>query len=674
MRILLQLKATVMYQQGYLFPWVPVFLAVGIGGYFALPQEPGLVAYALLTCVAVLFAAFAVRWPGAWAPLAWAIALSVSGLIWAGARSHSVSTPSLNWRYYGPIEGRIVAIDRSASDAQRITLDQVRLNRVAFDKVPERVRISLHGGAAELEPGQRVMTTGHVSPPQGPVEPGGFDFRRYAWFKQLGGVGYSRTPVLILEPSNRSSGDLRVLRMRLAISEHVRDRLAGDIGGFAAAITAGDRSSISQKTMQDLRTSNLAHLLAISGLHMGLLAGFIFSALRIGISLFPPLALRLPVKKLAACGALIVASGYLVLSGGNVATQRAFVMVAVMLCAVLVDRRALSLRAVAVAAVIVLLLRPEALLGPGFQMSFAATTALVAVFGVIRDREISFGPRWVSAVMGVVLSSVVAGLATAPIGAAHFNTMAHYGLVANLLSVPLMGILVIPSAVLAVVLFPLGLDWIGLDLMGFGLVWILSVAEWVSNLPGTQGYAPTPASWILPVFAFGFLWVVLWRGRLRWAGSVAIACAFIGWSFAHRPAVLVAGTGGLIGVMTDEGRALSKSKGNGFIAKVWLENDGDGAKQTAAAERWPGGQGKLRTIEYDGARIFHVTGKRAAQSLTSCSAKDLVISAVPLALDGPCDVYDAKRLLQTGSLALGSEGIVTSESLSGNRLWNRKNK
>ncbi len=674
MRILLQLKATVLYQQGYLFPWVPVFFAVGIGGYFVLPQEPGLVSYVLLTCVAASATTFAMRWPGVWSPLVWAVALSVSGLIWAGGRSHAIGTPSLAWRYYGPIEGRVVALDRSASDAQRITLDQVRLNRISFDQAPERVRISLHGGGIDLKPGQRIMTTGHLSPPQGPVEPGGFDFRRYAWFKQLGGVGYSRTPVLTLEPAGQSSSDLLVLRMRLAISERVRSRLLGDVGGFSAAITAGDRSAISQETMGYLRASNLAHLLAISGLHMGLLAGFIFSSLRIGLSLFPAMALRLPVKKLAACGALIVASGYLVLSGGNVATQRAFVMVAVMLCAVLVDRRALSLRAVAVAAVIVLLLRPEALLGPGFQMSFAATTALVAVFGVIRENEISLGPKWISAILGVVLSSAVAGLATAPIGAAHFNTLTHYGLLANLLSVPLMGIVVIPAAVLAVVLFPLGLDWVGLDLMGFGLVWILTVAEWVTNLPGTQGYVPTPTPWILPLLAFGFLWLILWRGRLRWAGSVAIFCAFVSWSLVHRPDVLIAGTGGLIGVMTNEGRALSKSKGSGFFAKVWLENDGDGANQNAAAQRWPDEQGKLRFIDYDNAKIIHVTGKQAAQSLTTCSVKDLVISAVPFALDGPCEIYDSKRLLQTGSLALGPKGIVTAESLSGNRLWNRKNR
>lgn len=160
---------------------------------------------------------------------------------------------------------------------------------------------------------------------------------------------------------------------------YLQQRIPGETGGFAAAITAGDRSGVGEQTLTALRQSNLAHLLAISGLHMGLLTGFVFAAVRVLFCLVPPVALRWPVKKLAALAALAAGAGYLMLSGGNVATERAFVMVAVMLGAVLLNRRAITLRAVAVAALIVLLRRPESLLSPGFQMSFAATAALVAV-------------------------------------------------------------------------------------------------------------------------------------------------------------------------------------------------------------------------------------------------------------------------------------------------------
>ena len=268
------------------------------------------------------------------------------------------------------------------SDAVRLTLDRVKLDRVDPDKTPHRVRISLHGDATlgiRPEPGLRVMTTAHLSPPSGPVEPGGFDFQRHAWFAELGAVGYARVPLLAVSVAEF---DLRqeVFRIRMAVSARVRDVLPGDTGGFAAAVTTGDRSGMSKGVLEDLRASNTAHLLAISGLHMGLLSGFVFAGLRLLFALIPMIALYWPARKMAAVGALMAASVYLALSGGNVATERAFIMVAVALCAILLNRRALSLRAVAIAALIVLTLRPEALMGPGFQMSFAATTALVAVF------------------------------------------------------------------------------------------------------------------------------------------------------------------------------------------------------------------------------------------------------------------------------------------------------
>ncbi|MCE8459442.1 ComEC/Rec2 family competence protein, partial [Rhodovulum sulfidophilum] len=228
--------------------------------------------------------------------------------------------------------------------------------------------------------------------------------------------------------------------------------------------------SMSRDTIQALRDSNLAHLLAISGLHMGLLTGVIFAALRFALALWPRLALRLPVKKIAAAGALAVGAVYLALSGGNVATERAFIMVAAVLGAVMADRRALTLRAVALAALIVLVLTPESLTQAGFQMSFAATTALIAVFAALRDRPEGGWrpPRWAQGVLAVVISSAVAGAATAPFGAAHFNQVSQFGLLANLASVPLMGLLVMPAAVAAACLAPFGLAGLGLEPMRWG--------------------------------------------------------------------------------------------------------------------------------------------------------------------------------------------------------------
>ncbi len=657
-------------QRGHLFPWTPVFMGLGIGGYFSLPVEPGVAGLAAIALAGAVMAAVALRWPGGWSAIGWGLALTAAGFTLAGGRAHRVAAPVLGWRYYGPVEGRIVAIDRSASDALRLTLDRVRLDRLAPDEMPERVRVSLHSEMiATLRPGARIMTTAYLSPPQGPAEPGGFDFRRHAWFQRLGAVGYTRVPVLSAAPGRDGQS---LLALRMAVALRIREVLPGDTGGFAAAVTTGDRSGMSQRALGALRASNLAHLLAISGLHMGLLAGFVFAALRFGLALIPPLALRLPLRKIAALGALIAAAGYLALSGGNVATERAFVMVAVALGAVLIDRRAFSLRAVAMAALIVLALRPEALLGPGFQMSFAATTGLVAVFGWLRAIPPGALPRWLRPVGAVVLSSAVAGAATAPFAAAHFNMLSHYGLLANLLSVPLMGLAVIPAAVLALVLAPLGLEAVGLSIMGAALNWILGVAHWISALPGALGHVISPGPPVLPLLSLGLLWLVLWQGRARLIGLAPVLAAFWLWSGAERPLVLVAPDGGLVGVMTDKGRALSKPRGSGFVAGIWLENDGDGADQATAAGRWPGGTGRLRFLQVEETRIVHVVGKRAARRLTTCKADQLVISSVPLKPPGPCTVYDSDRLRDTGALALLGGKIVRAADLSGDRLWNRR--
>lgn len=657
-------------QRGHLFPWVPVCLALGIGWYFSLSLEPAKNTYLWVGAGAALAVLAAMRVPYWLSPLFWAVALIAAGMCLAGFRAHAVAQPVLSWRYYGPIEGRIVAIDRSSADTVRVTLDSVRLDRISPARTPERIRISLLGRQdfVTLAPGLYVMTTGHLSPPGGPVEPGGFDFQRHAFFMQIGAVGYTRTPVLARAPPD---GALPVFTARLWLSERVQAALPGQTGAFAAAIMTGDRSALDQGALEALRTSNLAHLLAISGLHMGLLAGFVFAAFRVGFASFPALGLRVPAKKIAAAGALVVAAGYLILSGAAVATERAFIMVAVILVGVMLDRRAISLRAVATAAVIVLAMRPEALMGPGFQMSFAATTALVAVYAGLRDNEVPLGPRWAMIFTSVLVSSFVAGLATAPMAAAHFNLFSHYGLVANLLSVPLMGVLVMPAAVVSVLLLPFGLEAWPLWLMGMGIDWILRVAQWVASLPGARGAVVTPDAAVLPLMALGGLMVALWQGWGRLAGVPVVALALLIWTQTERPDVLIARDGGLVGVMTAEGRALNRERGDGFAARNWLESDGDKADQAAAAARW-------RHVAELMPGLVILRGRGSAESLAACDAEQLIVlNADPpegVAAGLPCTLWYPRKLRETGSVALnkGSAGLVmvTARDVTGHRLWN----
>ncbi|WP_421703829.1 ComEC/Rec2 family competence protein [Aliiroseovarius sp.] len=676
---LLMVQARVDRARGRLLPWAPVCLATGVGWYFLLRNEPTFGAWILLGLVTVLGAALAWRFWQGLGPVFLGLALISGGLVLAGAKAGGLSAPKLDFRYYGAVEGRVVNIDRSQSDAVRLTLDQVRLDGLGPTETPERVRVSLHGqqGWIAPEPGLRVAMTAHLSAPQGPVEPGGFDFQRMAWFRQIGAVGYTRAPVLTLAPAAEGRAGLAVHRLRMSIATWVRATMPGEPGAFAAAIMTGDRSGMGQETLAALRGSNLAHLLAISGLHMGLLTGFVFAALRLGLAAIPHVALRWPTKKIAAVVAMGAGAFYLALSGGNVATERAFIMVAAMFTAVLFDRRALSIRSVALAAMIVLILHPQALVEPGFQMSFSATTALVAVFGVLRDWDGWQAPRWARPVLAVVISSAVAGAATAPFAAAHFNQVSHFGLIANLLSVPLMGAFVMPLAVITALLAPFGLAWLSLAAMEPAIRWILGVATHVSSMEGAIGHVVTPMVGVVPVIALGGLMLILWQGRGRLIGLAPLAVGFVLWNLSDRPDLLISDSAGLIGVMTEDGRVLNKPRGEGFAARSWLENDGAPVEQAEAFARdgFAGEKGDLR-IDLGGQLIAHLSGRGAADRVDqACADGAVVVLAGEAEAPGDCTVWDRKALAITGPVAIYATDagwqVVATREISGDRLWNR---
>ncbi|MBM1219242.1 ComEC/Rec2 family competence protein [Ponticoccus sp. SC2-23] len=674
-----QLSQSLLRQRGHLFGWVPVTIGAGIGLYFSARIEPDWLDLLALTVLMGLSIALVRPLGSALGPLALGLALILAGYGMAAMRAQQVAAPVLGFRYYGAIEGRIVAIDRSSSDALRLTLDQVRLERVAPGARPERVRISLYGAQDWLDPvpGLRVMTTGHLSPPNGPAEPGDFDFRRKAWFDRIGAVGYTRNPVLVAAPASDGQKGLAVDRLRTHLATAVRARIPGDAGGYAAAVMTGDRSGLSEAANEAMRASNLYHLVSISGMHMGMLAAFVFALVQGIVAAIPPLALRVPAKKVAALVALPVAAFYLALAGRDIPTERAFVTVAVMLGAVLMDRQALTLRSVAIAALIVMVLRPESLVNPGFQMSFAAVIALVFAWSLLPapDRDVPIWRRLALPVLALVFSSLVAGSATAPYAAAHFNRIAHYGVLANLLAVPAMGIFVMPGGVILAVLGPLGLEQPALWMIEGGSRWILFVADRIAALDGAMSAVPRPPPLVLPMITLGGLWLVLWQGRGKVLAALPAALVVVLWAGVERPAVLVAQSGGLVGILTEEGRLLSRPRGDGFTAGVWLENDGQLISQERAAQEaetaW---SGRIARFDVEGTRIVQVRGKTALEALDGCGGAEILVTNV--ALDGPrpCDAYDPIRLRDTGSLALypsddGGLRILTVRDISGDRLW-----
>lgn len=658
-----------------LFPWIAVLVGCGVGLWFLPQTEPGQASY--LLAALMVAGAVPLRLWGAeiLRPPAIALAALAAGWLAAGARAHLVEAPMLDFRYYGPVEGRIVDIDRSQSDALRLTLDRVVLREVSPERTPARVRVSLQTDQPWLAPapGQVVILTATLAAPEGPVEPGAFDFRRMAFFDRLGAVGYSRTPVLLLEEAERTA--LPIDRLRRFLTEAMLARMEGQAGAFAAGAMTGDRSAITEETVQALRDSSLAHILAISGMNMAFLTAFVFALFRYGLALVPWVALRLNTKKVAALISLGVALFYLLLSGANVATERAFIMIAVFLGAILLDRRALTLRSVAVAAVILLLLRPESLLNPGFQMSFAATIALIVGFSMVEGniyrRRI---PRWVMPVFTLFLSSLIGGLATAPYAAAHFNRFTDYGLLANLLTVPVMGAVIMPGGAMAALLAPVGLAGIPLWFMELGARWTLFVAHWVAGLEGSVTAIPAPGPWVLPLFSLGACWLILWRGRLQLAGMVPMLAALALWGMLERPDLLISGDGRLVGLLGPDGRALSAARGGGFAAESWLENDGDLVPQQVAAGRvgftGPKGERWFRIGDLSGVIL---SGKSAASALAAACASGALVIFAAEAPSPPagCRLIDQVLLRQTGALAIhaGADGLRLVRTKGAARIW-----
>jgi competence protein ComEC len=410
---------------------------------------------------------------------------------------------------------------------------------------------------------------------------------------------------------------------------------------------------------------------------MAFLTGFVFAMVRYGLALVPPVALRINTKKTAAILALGVALFYLILSGANVATTRAFLMVSLLLGAVLLDRRVLSLRSVALAALILLILQPESLLAPGFQLSFAATIALIAGYApaerFVRARGL---PGWLVPAVMVVVTSGIAGLATAPFSAATFNRLTAYGLIANLLTVPVMSILMGAGAV-AALLAPVGLAAPALVVMGWAAQWILTVAHWIAGLNGAITPVPQPGPWVIPLITVGALWALLWQGRARVLCLAPLALGFGLWAMVQRPELLISADGVLAGVLGPQGRALSAPRGAGFAAESWLADDGDLALQSEAALRVGfAGVKTQRSFEIAGLRGVVLSGKEAALAIQSaCAAADLVVlpkryGPAPVRPAG-CTVIDAGLLNQSGALAglVQDDGLLLVPVHSGTRVW-----
>ncbi len=571
---------------GRLLPWLAVAFGFGIVGYFTAEREPAWWA-AVGSSLLTIAIAFAARRRPVGFPLALGVAAMAAGFCVATLQTVRIAHPVMRTSTWSAQLAGFVESREERERSDRIVVQVQRFEAPRVAEQPERVRVSVRRGTAPAV-GDFVALKAYLSPPLAPLRPGGYDFARDMYFQQIGASGYAlgkiKTEAAPVAPGLWLRYAALVDSIREGIDSPIRAQLTGDRGSIASALITGKRDAISAPVNDAMYISSLAHVLSISGYHMAVVAGIVFFFVRAGLALIPSLASRRPIKKWAAAGALVAAAFYLLLSGAEVATQRSFIMIAIVLVGVMVDRPAITFRTLTVAALVVLLLAPQSAVHPSFQMSFAATLALVAgyQYGLPwrANADSSLGARvalWgVREIVGLLLASLVAGLATTPYAAYHFHRVAPYGVLANLLAMPVVSALVMPMGILGVVTMPFGFDAIFWRLMGAGIDWMIVVVLWVTSLPGSVGYMPAFGTGPLLLGTAGLLLMCLLRTPLRWSGAVLAVAATLWALSVPRPDILVSGDGQIAAIRGADGRlALLHSGRDSFAIKEWLAADGD---------------------------------------------------------------------------------------------------
>ena len=573
------------------FLWWPVAAWAGAAAYFLLPAEPPAAAVVLAAASGLLLARLLRDRP---APIAFGSLLLALALLGALAGKIAVErheAPRLDRQRTVTVEGFVAAVEDRGARGYRLLIGAPSIEPLPRGRAPPAfVRITVRSGAVP-KPGDGVRLRARLGPPSDPVWPGGWDFAFHAYFDRIGGIGFAlgaAEPIDRPPPAGLADrAGLVIEDLRQDLSARIRAALPGDSGAIAAALLVGDRGAIGEAADEAMRVAGLSHVLSISGLHMSLVAIALFSGARLGMALVPPLALLLPAKKVAALVALAGIAAYTALSGFGIPAERAALMSAVVLVAVLLDRQALSLRTVAVAALVLIALSPQAALDAGAQMSFAAVAALVAGFEAwIARREAPLDAGDVDPlarllhrlggwVVAAALTSLIAGLATAPIAVHHFGRLAPYGLIANLAATPLVSLMVMPFGLLAMLAMPFGLEGPPLAVMGYGIDGMLAIATLVAEMTPGGGLIGRGNLAGTLLIVGGGLWLALWNRRIRLLGLPVIAIGLALLPLVSDPDLAVSGDGRAVLLRDDDGRRILVGRDRAFETSLWLQALGD---------------------------------------------------------------------------------------------------
>ena len=654
-------------------PWLAVALATGIAAWFVLASP--VYWMGALTAAAVLGLGAVAAWKGredrgrlmtACAVLALAFALGV-GVIWA--RSEMVGAPGIERAIYGTFDARVLdRIEQPAEDRTRLVLATRHPDTGEAMRV--RVNLPLENDDPAFRTGALVRLQARLMPPAPPMLPGSYNFARTAWFNGLAATGSVQGELVLLE---ESTNEPLLATTQARLSEHVRAQLAGSPGTIAAAFASGDRGAISAADEDAMRDSGLTHLLSISGLHVSaLIAAAYLIALRL-LSLWPWLVLRVRVPLLATAIGALAGVGYTLLTGAEVPTIRSCVAALLVLGALALGREALSLRMVSAAAAFVLLLWPEALSGPSFQMSFAAVISIVALHGAeparrfLAPREEPWLFRQGRQFTMLLVAGIVIELALMPIVMFHFHRAGTYGALANMIAIPLTTVATMPLIAIALMLDVVGWGAPVWWMVGKSLELLLAIAHFTADQPGAVRLTPQMTYPAFGLFLAGGLWLALWQGRARLLGFAPIVLASAIHLATPVPDLLISGDGRHVGVTGEgEGLLVLRSSSSDYVTDNLMELAGV-TGEPVTLEEWPGAECNpdfcMLTLDRGG-RDWHVLMSRSRAQVAerdlaaACERADIVVSErwLPQSCRPRWLKADRDSLAESGGLAIMLDG------------------
>jgi len=670
-------------------PWLVVAFGAGIAAWFILASAGQWLAFMAFGGGVSCLALATIRSDGSVPYLRQALIalplMAAAGTTVVWSKSELVGAPPIERPLFAQLDATVIERQEQPAD-ERIRL--ILATREPESGRPMRIRLNLPKDMDDerIVPNARIRLSARLMPPAPPMLPGAYNFARTAWFSGLSATGTALGAVEILR-DGRKRGILD--EAQGSLSSHIRDRLEGSVGGIAATLASGDRGAIEKGDAQAMRDAGLAHLLSISGLHVSaVIAVTYLIALRL-MALWPWLALRVRLPLLAAATAAMAGIAYTLLTGAQVPTVRSCIGALLVLAALALGREALSLRVLAVAAFLVLLLWPESLVGPSFQMSFAAVMAIIALnsSGTVRrflgPREEGWLYRGMRYATMLFLTSLLIEIVLMPIGLYHFHRAGIYGSFANVIAIPLTTLFIMPVIAIALLLDVVGAGAPAWWLAGKAIVAIIDLAHWVSSQPGAVTTLPAMGAGSFGLFVLGGLWLALWNGKVRFLGLVSASAGALSLALLNPPDILVSGDGRHVGITgeADGGLIVLRNSRSDFVRDNLSELAGmDGTIRPMSA--WPGARCSRDFCAIElirEGRNWHVLMARSREHVperalaAACDRADIVIADrwLPRSCKPAWVKADRRMLSKTGGMAidLTSGRIRTVADEQGRHGW-----